>query len=79
MGSFFVVLLLLYTEYLGSYGVTLSGQKKCDLTSLCDLAIEVGLPVDPDGLVEDREEVLLGKLTTHDGLLLTLRVFGVGV
>jgi len=56
---------------LQSYGVTFSGQKKCDLISLCNLAVEVGLTVDPDGLVEDREEVLLGKLTTHDGLLLT--------
>jgi len=51
---------------LGSYGVTFSNQKKCDLISLCNLAVEVGLTVDPDGIVEDK-----GQLTTHDELVLT--------
>jgi len=35
-------------KILGSYGVTFSAQKKCNLISLCNLAVEVDLTVDPD-------------------------------
>ena len=47
---------------LGSYGVTFSGQKKCDLISLCNLAVEVSLTDDPDGLVEDTRRSLVRQI-----------------
>jgi len=55
---------------LQSYGVQFSGSTKYDLMRLCEFADEVGLVVDPDGLIEDRDEVIRSKLTTPDGTLL---------
>lgn len=57
-------------EYLKSRGVTNSGMRKADLTELCHLAREVGIEVDPDGLLEDRDEVIQEKLTTDSGAVL---------
>lgn len=39
-----------------------SGRKKIELVELCELAKEVSLVFDPDGLFEDREEVVREKL-----------------
>lgn len=43
-------------------GVVVSGRKKIELVELCELAKEVSLVFDPDGLFEDREEVVREKL-----------------
>ena len=48
--------------------MVISGQRKLELTELCSVAREISLDVDPDGLVEDRTEVISEKLT--DGTML---------
>ena len=56
--------------YLKERGVGVSGSKKATLIELCIAACELQIEVDPDGLVEDRAEVINNKLTL-DGQLLT--------
>ena len=48
--------------------MVISGQRKLELTELCSVAREISLDVDPDGLVENRTEVISEKLT--DGTML---------
>ena len=51
-------------NYLKSRGVIFADQRKAGLVELCEKAEEVGIDIDPDGLLEDRNENLKGKLTT---------------
>ena len=44
-------------EYLKSKGVVSSMLRKADLTELCCLAKDIGIEVDPDGLLEDRDDI----------------------
>ena len=53
-------------QYLSARGVVIANQRKFDLVRLCEAAEDIGIEVDPDGLLEDREEILKEKLTTHD-------------
>ncbi|KAL4235340.1 hypothetical protein ACF0H5_006975 [Mactra antiquata] len=50
-------------EFLKERGVVFSDTRKADLVELCTLALEVNVEVDPDGLVEDREEVWSEKIS----------------
>lgn len=56
-------------KFLKDRGVTFSGAKKIGLLELCEKAILIGIEVDPDGLLEDRENVIKDKLTMGDLLL----------
>ena len=56
--------------YLKHRGVCTSRLVKQSLVNLCLIASEIGLEVDPDGLVEDRHSVIIAKLSTHAGSLL---------
>ena len=49
-------------QFLKSRGVPYSGVKKATLEHLAELAAEINIEIDPDGLLEDREEVLRNKL-----------------
>ena len=49
-------------SYLRARGVTVTGQKRIALLELCQLAENVGIDIDPDGLIEDREEIIKDKL-----------------
>ena len=55
-------------QYLRARGV--ANQRKLDLVRLCEAAEEIGIELDPDGLLEDREEILKKKSTTHDNEML---------
>ena len=48
-------------------GVLFSNTKKADLIELCDIAASLNIEVDPDGLVEDRSDILKQKVTTVTG------------
>ena len=54
-------------EFLKVRGVTTTNKKKSELITLCEAAKSINIDVDPDGLRDDRPEVLLKKLTTDDG------------
>ncbi|KAK7096242.1 hypothetical protein V1264_005559 [Littorina saxatilis] len=62
-------------KYLRDRGVCFGTSKKHELEELCRLAKEVGLQTDPDGYIEDREEVIGSKLVdgsvtlTNPGLI----------
>lgn len=49
-------------ERLVKRGVVVAGQKRADLEELCLLAEEVHLDFDPDGIYEDRTEIIGDKL-----------------
>ena len=49
-------------NYLKERGVTYSGLRKASLEQLCIQAKELGIEIDPDGLVENREEIISHKL-----------------
>ena len=53
-------------KYLKDRGVVFSTIRKPELIDLCQQAERLGIEVDPDGLLEDREEILKEKLTTKD-------------
>ena len=57
-------------DYLRERGVVISGIRRASLEDLCLRASEIGLEVDPDGLLEDRTEILQSKLTTPNGVIL---------
>ena len=57
-------------QFLRDRGVSFNGLRKASLVELCETSVELGLTVDPDGLVEDRVEVVNSKLTTHNNILL---------
>ena len=56
--------------FLKDRGVIFSNQKKIELIELCLAADELGLDIDPDGLIEDREEILRDKLLLHSGSMI---------
>ncbi|RUS91124.1 hypothetical protein EGW08_001149, partial [Elysia chlorotica] len=49
-------------EHLKARGIVTSGMKRGELSDLCARAREFDVLVDPDGLTEDRHEVLSSKL-----------------
>lgn len=49
-------------KYLRERGVPCANIRKAELQELCNLAGEIGLQVDPEACVEDREEVIGSKL-----------------
>ena len=53
-------------NYLRDRGVVYGNSKKHELIDLCELANEVKIQVDPDGLIEDRDEILEGKLSINN-------------
>ena len=53
-------------QYLKDRGVVFSDQRKPALVKLCENASELEIEVDPDGLVEDRAEVIRQKLCFAD-------------
>ena len=57
-------------KYLKDRGVTFSDIRKPELIDICQQAERLGIEVDPDGLLEDREEILKEKLTTQNKELL---------
>ena len=50
-------------SYLKERCVSVSNSRKASLVQLCAAAAELDIEVDPDGLVEDRAEVIQQKLT----------------
>ena len=58
-------------KFLKIGGVTFSNQKKADLVSLCEAAAILNIEIDPDGMIEDRAEILNEKLTTEAGILVS--------
>jgi len=53
-------------RYLKDRGVIFGDQRKPALVELCELAAEVGIEIDPDRLVEDRQDVINRKLCFVD-------------
>ena len=45
-------------RYVKDTGVIFSDKRKPALVELCNYAAEVGVEIDPDGLVEDRADVI---------------------
>ena len=56
-------------NFLKVRGVIITGLRKLDLVHLCEAAHEVNIEIDPDGFLEDREEVIGKKLQTEHGSL----------
>ena len=52
--------------YLKDWGVTYTNELKTSLVQLCSDAESMGLEIDPDGLHEDRAEILAKKLIIGD-------------
>ena len=52
--------------YLKDRGVTYTNELKASLVQLCSDAESMGLEIDPDGLHEDRAEILAKKLVIGD-------------
>lgn len=57
-------------EYLRARGVTFDSLRKAALLELCESAEKLGIEIDPDGLIEDRTEVINAKLKLSDGSVL---------
>jgi len=53
-------------RYLKDRGVIFSDKRKPALVELCNYAAELGVEIDPDGLVEDRADVIRHKLCFDD-------------
>jgi hypothetical protein len=49
-------------QFLKARGVPFSNLRKCELEELCKKAMAIGLAIDPEGRVEDREEIFSEKL-----------------
>lgn len=56
--------------FLKERGVSHSSLRKVNLEELCEQAETLGLKVDPDYILEDRQEVLNSKLCIDDGYIL---------
>ena len=54
-------------QFLEICGIITNGLRKPTLVSLCQSAVTPGTDIDPDGLLENVEEVLAAKLDTGDG------------
>ena len=57
-------------HFLKERGMIFSDQNKVDLVELCENCIKLNIEVHPDGLLEDRDEVLKDKLHLPDGTVL---------
>ena len=51
--------------------VSFANHNKAVLVDLCQAALELNTPLDPDGIFEDRESVISSKLTTPTNIILT--------
>ena len=58
-------------KYLKDRGVTFSDLWKTELVEICETADRLGIDVVPDGLLEDREDILREKLLIPEGLMLS--------
>ena len=67
MGTFDSKALREIQNFLKLRGIIFSNTKKADLIELCDIAASLNIEVDPDGMVEDRSDILKQKLTTDTG------------
>ena len=56
-------------NFLKVRNVPFTGLRKPEVIDLCQAAQEIGIAIDPDGLLEDREEVISNKLQKEDGFL----------
>jgi len=63
-----------FQQFLRDRGVIVSGQRKSELAELCEIAKDIHLDFDPDGLFEDRQEIILDKLT--DGVRPMFTIIG---
>ena len=59
-------------NFLKLRGVLITGQRKLDLVRLCQAAQEISIEIDPDGFLEEREEVIGGK---HATVLTVIDIF----
>ena len=57
-------------NFLKLRGVSFSNSRKTDLVELCATASSLDIEVDPDGMIEDRSDVLTEKLTNDTGEIL---------
>lgn len=57
-------------KYLKEKGVTFSDLQKAELVEICEAADRLGIDVDPDGLLEDREYILRENILIPEGLML---------
>ena len=57
-------------QFLKARGVTFNDQRKADLVYLCEICVKLNIEIDPDGLIEDRAEILNKKLLLSDGTFL---------
>ena len=55
-------------SFLIERGVVVGGQMKLELAQLCEIAREINLQVDPDGLIEDRNDVIDEKIQDGEPL-----------
>ena len=58
-------------QILRDRGVSFANHNKAALVDLCQAALELNIPLDPDGIFEDRESVISSKLTTPTNIILT--------
>ena len=58
-------------QILRDRGVPFANHNKAVLVDLCQAALELNIPLDPDGIFEDRESVISSKLTTPTNIILT--------
>jgi hypothetical protein len=58
-------------NYLKERGVTFSDLRKTELVEICEAADRLGIDVDPDGLLEDREDILRETLLIPEELMLS--------
>ena len=63
-------------SFLRNRGVAFSSYLKAGLVELCEVAEELGIDIDPDGLVEDREEIIIPPATKFilDSACLSVRL-----
>ena len=58
-------------NYLKERGVTFSDLRKTELVEICEAADRLGIDVDHDGLLEDREDILRETLLIPEELMLS--------
>ena len=58
-------------NYLKERGVIFFDLRKTELVEICETADRLGIDVVPDGLLEDREDILREKLLIPEGLMLS--------
>ena len=53
-------------KYLKDMDVSFLDSRRIELFDLCKATERLGIEVDPDGLLEDRDDILREKMTAHD-------------